>query len=167
MDNEAILILDTQDIENRLVRLAFQIYEENFEETEINICGIQGRGFILAEKIAKQLEKISPLKVNLTAIEIDKLHPNSKSVTLNPPLMNLSNQVVVLCDDVLYTGKTMAHATVPFLEAGVRKIQCLTLIDRNHLAFPVQPIFTGLSLSTTLQERVEVDFELGKVWLKE
>ena len=166
MPNEAVLILDSQDIENRLTRLAYQIYEENFGETEIFICGIDGRGYILAEKISKKLAEISHLKISLSRISIDKGNPKGKEVKMTPAA-DISNKVVVLCDDVLYTGRTMAYATIPLLEAGAKKLQCLTLIDRNHLAFPVQPAFTGLSLATTLQERVEVDFESGKVWLKE
>ena len=167
MQNEAVLILDSEDIDNRLTRLAYQVYEQNFGEKEIAICGIQGKGFILAEKIAEKLSKISPLKVSLSKVIINKDAPKSSEIKLEPAIADMQMKSVVLCDDVLYTGKTMAYAAIPFLEANVKMLQCLVLIHRNHLTFPVQPRFTGLSLATTLQERVEVDFDSGKVWLKE
>jgi pyrimidine operon attenuation protein/uracil phosphoribosyltransferase len=164
---EPILILDKEDISQKLNRLAYQVYEQNYGEESVLVCGIQGRGYILAARLAKTLESISPIKVMLAKVIVDKENPNRENIHLEPEIENIGSRSVILCDDVLYTGKTLAYAAMPFLEANVKKLQCLVLIHRNHLTFPIQPRFIGLSLATTLQERVEVDFEKEKVWLVE
>jgi pyrimidine operon attenuation protein/uracil phosphoribosyltransferase len=71
----------------------------------------------------------------------------------------LQKKVIILVDDVLNSGKTMMYALKPFLAADIKKIRTVVLIDRNHKRFPVAADFTGLSLSTTLQEHVSVEFD--------
>lgn len=163
---EPTLILNSSQIEKKLNRLAYQIYEQNFDEKSILICGIQPKGYLLAEKIYTILKEISPFSLELAAIEMDKQNPGRQNIKLQPEISDLQNKAVILCDDVLYTGRTLAYATLPFLEAGAKKLQCLVLIDRNHLNFPIHPTFTGLTLATTLQEHVNVNFEEGFVELR-
>jgi len=164
---EPTLILTKHEIEQKINRLAYQVYEYNFEEKELVICGIWSRGYTLAERIYAKLKEISPLKLQLIKIQYDKTNKRDSVIIVEPALQNLQEKAVIMCDDVLYTGKSMAYATVPFLNAGVRKLQCLVLIHRNHPTYPILPTFVGLSLATTLQEHVTVNMGAEeKVYLK-
>jgi pyrimidine operon attenuation protein/uracil phosphoribosyltransferase len=155
--NENILILDREQIEQKVNRMAYQIYEQNFDEKHIVVCGIVERGFLLARKIYDKLKEITDFELELCAVHVDKNNLKAKNITIDPNPGDLSQKSVILCDDVLYTGKTLAYAAIPFLEGGAKKLQCLVLIQRHHLNFPVQPTYIGMNLATTIQEHVTVN----------
>jgi pyrimidine operon attenuation protein/uracil phosphoribosyltransferase len=92
-------------------------------------------------------------------ILLDKENPAESAVVIEPMPSGLQNKVVIICDDVLYTGRTFAYAAVPFLKAAVKKLECLVLISRNHLSFPIYPAYIGMSLATTLKEHVRVSLQ--------
>ena len=156
-----ILILNHQQIEQKINRIAHEIYEYNFEEHEIVIAGIADRGYILAKKINEVLLKISPLKTKLLEIKIDKSNLKIEDTLLNVKREELKNKVVMLVDDVLNTGKTMIFALHPFLKYDIKKIATIVLVDRNHNLFPVRADYVGLSLATTLKEHISVEFMEG------
>jgi pyrimidine operon attenuation protein/uracil phosphoribosyltransferase len=153
---EPTLILSAEEIGQKINRLAYQIYENNFEEKQILVCGIAERGYQLAEKVYQKLKEISAFELELSKVVLDKDNLHADAISLEPSIQNLENKAVILCDDVLYTGKTLAYAAVPFLTANAKKLQCLVLIHRNHLHFPIQPTYIGMELATTLQEHVSV-----------
>lgn len=161
------LLLDEKQVLQRVNRLAYQIYEDNSSEAEIVLAGIAKSGYLLCERIASALQKISPLKVILAEVVIDKHSQESKEVKVSLPKAQLKGKVIILIDDVLNSGKTMMFALKPFLDAEIKKIRTVVLINRNHKRFPVAADFTGLSLSTTLKEHISVEFENGKTtaWL--
>ncbi|MGZ5244670.1 MAG: phosphoribosyltransferase family protein [Bacteroidia bacterium] len=156
---EPTLILDAEQISQKINRLAYQIYENNFDEEQLLICGIAERGYQLAQKVYEKLKEISPFALELSKVVIDKENLHADTISLQPKIQNLENKAVILCDDVLYTGKTLAYAAVPFLTSNAKKLQCLVLIHRNHLHFPIQPTYIGMELATTLQEHVSVKLE--------
>jgi pyrimidine operon attenuation protein/uracil phosphoribosyltransferase len=160
--NESILILNEAQIEQKINRLAFQIYEQNFEEKHLLVCGIAERGFLLAGKIYEKLKTIAGFEMQLCEVKLDKDNLHASKIKINPSPGDLKDKSVILCDDVLYTGKTLAYAAMPFLEGGAKKLQCLVLIQRNHLSFPVQPTYVGMSLATTIQEHVSVKLRGGE-----
>lgn len=165
MAAEPLLILDAAQIEQKLNRLAYQVYENNFDEKELLICGLAERGYFLAEQLYNILKDIVPFPISLHKVVLDKENLNGGENYLSPDA-KVKGKSVILCDDVLYTGRTLAYAAVPFLKGNVGKLQCLVLIHRNHLTFPVQPTYIGMSLATTLQEHVNVKFgEQGAVHL--
>jgi pyrimidine operon attenuation protein / uracil phosphoribosyltransferase len=155
--SEPLLILDAGQMRQKLNRLAYQVYENNFDEKELLICGLAERGYQLAEELYAILKKIVPFPISLHKVVLDKEKPDSSAVSLEPD-DKVKGKSVILCDDVLYTGRTLAYAALPFLKGNVKKLQCLVLIHRNHLTFPVQPTYIGMSLATTLQEHVNVKF---------
>ena len=159
---ENILILNGAQIEQKINRLAFQIYENNFDEKHVVVCGIAERGFLLARKIYEKLQAIADFEVQLCEVKLDKDNLHASEIKINPSPGDLKDKSVILCDDVLYTGKTLAYASMPFLEGGAKKLQCLVLIQRNHLTFPVQPTYIGMNLATTLQEHVSVKLKAGE-----
>ncbi len=156
-------ILNDQQVKQMLKRIAYQVYERNFDERELIIAGISGRGLEVAQMLLDQLAAISGLKLALLEVKVDKDGPKEGSVTLGNQDIKLANKTVILVDDVLNTGRTMVYALLPFLRAGSRRIQTAVLVDRNHKSFPVSADYIGMSLSTTLQEHVTVTLERKKV----
>jgi len=157
---EKSLVLDKSQVKQKIKRIAFEIYENNFKEKSIVLGGIDGQGYSLAELIADALKSISPLSVQLVKVTLDKLAPQQSDVTVNCEEKEFRKKCIVLVDDVLNTGKTIAFGMKPFLSVEVRKIEVAVLVNRSHTLFPILPTYTGFELSTTLNERVEV--VLGK-----
>ena len=102
------------------------------------------------------------LKVSLIQIEVDKENP--VNIVLTPALSreSLKDQIVIVVDDVLNSGKTLMYSLRPFLDADMRKIRTVLLVDRDHKRYPVEADFVGITLSTTLQEHIRVDFTPGQ-----
>lgn len=157
------LILDQSQIEQKITRMAYEMYEQNFEEQELVLAGIYQNGYTLAQRLAAKLESISPIKVQLIKVQLNKTAPLEAPVNLTPQDTNLSGKVVVLVDDVLNTGKTLAYTLNTFLPQNPKKVEIATLIDRHHPMYPVAATYTGYSLATTLQERVNVVLEENEV----
>ena len=152
-------ILSNTDIQQKINRLSFQLLEDCFQEKEIFVGGIKGNGEILAKQITKIVEKNSDVKAHLFSIEINKKEPWSEPIILNIEKTKVKNGYIVLVDDVLNSGKTMQYALKELLEFPTKAIKTLALVDRKHRRFPIKADFVGLSLSTTLKERVEVDLK--------
>src|ERR1022692_1776493 len=99
--HENILILTEEQIKQKINRLAYQIYEQNFDEGHVLICGIADRGYLLAKKIYERLSKIAGFQLQLCEITLDKDHPKTNEITITPNPGDLTNKSVILCDDVL------------------------------------------------------------------
>ena len=154
-------VLDSVQIEQKINRLAYQLYENNYEEKEVYIAGIAERGFLLAERIAKVLRSISNLKVHLGKIKIDKKDPMNTAIECTLDDKKLPGEVVLLVDDVVNSGRTLVYAVNYFLQFPLKKLRTIVLIDRKHNNFPVKVDYVGISLSTTLQEHVSVELGNG------
>lgn len=152
------LILNDKQIKHRIERLAYQIFEDNHAEKEIIIAGIAKTGYIFAQKIEKALNKISSAKTILIKITVDKDKPLHTTIEDGFSEKTLKNKVVILVDDVLNSGKTMIYAMRTFLNADVKKIRTVLLVDRDHKRYPIAADYVGLTLSTTLREHVSVEF---------
>ncbi len=159
------IILDSVTLRHKIRRIAFQIYESNINEHEIVIAGIEKNGFVFAERLVAQLNEISPLKIALCKVVVDKKHPLSPVQTSLTPA-EYQNKSLVLADDVLNSGTTLMYAVKHFLDAPLKQFKTVVLINRNHKKFPVKADFKGVSLSTSLQEHVEVDFRKEEVYLE-
>ncbi|HXB93061.1 MAG TPA: phosphoribosyltransferase family protein [Puia sp.] len=161
-------ILTEAVAEKKLRRMAYEILENNPGEKELILAGIRESGSVIARNIQRLLQEIagSRLSVQLISITLDKKMPSAVTLSGSP---DFTDAVIIVIDDVANSGKTLLYALKPFLEFHPRKIESLVLVERTHKAFPVQPDYTGLSLSTTLQEHiyVEVDGDLVKgAWLE-
>ena len=152
------IILNHLEIEHKIKRISYQIFETFAEEDEVILAGISNNGYIFAKKISIILKSISGLKVTLCEIKIDKQNPFSE-ITTSIPVELYINKSIVLVDDVLNSGTTLIYGVKHFLETPVKKIKTAFLVDRNHKKFPVKADFKGISLSTSLKEHVNVVFE--------
>lgn len=152
------LILNAEDIQIKIKRIALQIIENSIHEEEIVIAGIAKNGFVLAELIAKDIQTISDLKIQICEVKIDKKNPLNKiEASLSPE--SYKNKTLILVDDVLNSGTTLIYACKYFLEVPLKQFKTAVLVDRNHKKFPIKADFKGISLSTSLNEMVEVSFE--------
>jgi len=152
------IILTHQEIEHKIKRIAYQIYETFVEEESIVIAGIASNGYVLAEKLATVLKTISPLNIILCEVKVDKQNPNSEIKT-SISKEDYQNKGIVLVDDVLNSGSTLMYGVKHFLDVPLQKFKTAVLVDRNHKKFPIKVDFKGISLSTSSHEHVSVVFE--------
>lgn len=157
------IILNNLEIEHKIRRIAYQIYETFVDENEIVIAGIASNGFIFAKKLASALEEISTLKVLLCEVRIDKQNPAS-TITTSLSKEEYQNKGLILVDDVLNSGTTLVYGVKHFLDVPLKKLKTAVLVDRNHKKYPVKADFKGISLSTSLLEHVQVVFEDGNAY---
>jgi pyrimidine operon attenuation protein/uracil phosphoribosyltransferase len=155
MSDKKILILNSQQIQQKIDRIAYQILEDNFDEKEILIAGILPRGNHLAERLKVILDKIAPFTSRLLTIELDKQSSTLQAKT-NFDVQDCKNKVIVLVDDVLNSGKTLAYGFGVFLDVPLKKLRTVVLVDRNHKNFPVTTDYAGVALSTVIKEHVDV-----------
>ena len=153
-------VLDANQIGQKVRRMASEIYENNFKEKAIVLAGIDGQGYEFAKLLGKQLGDISPIKVRIIKVSLDKAAPQQSEVSIDCDVKELLKKVIVLVDDVLNTGRTLAYGMKPFLDIEVTKIEVAVLVNRSHTMFPILPTYTGHAFTTTLNDHVEV--VLGK-----
>jgi pyrimidine operon attenuation protein/uracil phosphoribosyltransferase len=160
MASTETVILSKEEIAHKLKRIAYQIYEANISQEEVVIAGIKANGYIFAEKLKTAVEKISPIKVTLCKVTMDKKNPiNSITTSLKPEAYQ--NKSLLLVDDVLHSGTTLIYAVKHFLEVPLKQFKTAVLVDRNHKKYPIKADYKGISLSTSINENVAVIFESG------
>ncbi|WP_372918504.1 phosphoribosyltransferase family protein [Salegentibacter sp.] len=157
---KGVLILTHEQIQHKIKRIAYQIYENNLEEKEIVLAGISKNGYEFAQRLKKWLEEISSLKISLCEVKIDKKNPLNP-VTTSLESSDYKDKSIILADDVLNSGTTLIYGVKHFLEVPLKQFQTAVLVDRNHKKYPVKADFKGISLSTSLQETVKLSFEKG------
>lgn len=148
-------ILTADQLHQKIRRIAFQIYENNFDEPALVLAGVAGEGFVFAQALRLELRQIAPMPVSLLQIVLDKTQSAQPIVQVLPDV-DFRDKVVVIADDVLNSGRTLAFALQAFLGVPIRKLQVAVLVDRNHPRYPVAADYRGYALSTTLAEHVEV-----------
>ncbi len=152
-------ILDGTSINQKIKRLAWQVYEENLSEKDMVIIGISERGLILANRIGPIIQDISKIKIKISQLNLDKDNPYNKDVLLDMEVEEYKNKVVLLVDDVLNSGKTLMYASKHFLTTPLKRLAIMVLVDRNHNRYPIKADYVGLSLATTLKEYINVKLE--------
>jgi pyrimidine operon attenuation protein/uracil phosphoribosyltransferase len=154
------LVLNGNQVIQKIRRIAYEIYENNFSEKSVVLAGIDGQGYALAKILEKELKSISTLTVSIVKVTLDKLAPVQSEVTIDAPPKLLKKKCVILVDDVLNTGRTLAYALKPFAAIEIKKIEVAVLVNRSHTLFPIVPTYSGYELATTLTDHVEV--KVGK-----
>ncbi|MCL5129686.1 phosphoribosyltransferase family protein [Algibacter sp. L4_22] len=152
------IILNHTEINHKIRRIAFQIYESNMDETEVILAGIDSNGYILAKKLKLVLQKISDINVSLCKVSIDKKNPWQEIKTSMDP-EDYKNKSIVLVDDVLNSGTTLIYGVKHFLNVPLKQFKTAVLVNRNHKKYPVKADYKGISLSTSLHEHVNVILE--------
>ena len=155
-------ILDYHLVKKKIRRISLQIIESNSIDDEIIIAGIENNGYIIAKKICNEIKKISEKKIQLCCIKIDKKNPR-KEITVSLVEEQYENKSVVIVDDVLNSGSTLMYAVKYFLDTKLKKLKTAVLVDRNHKKYPIKADYKGLSLSTSIQNHVEVSINDNEI----
>ena len=155
-------ILTNSQIKRKIKRISLQIIESNIEEKEVVLAGIEQNGFLIAKELNKMITEFSNLNIKLCSLKIDKKNPlNNISTSLNSS--EYKNKSIVVVDDVLNSGSTLMYAVKHFLDTELRQLKTAVLVDRNHKKFPIKVDFKGVSLSTSIQNHVKVQFDKNSI----
>lgn len=154
-------ILNHEDIQNKIRRIAYQIYESNVSENEIILAGVALNGYVIAERLKVILEEVSDIKCTLCKVTMNKTAPLG-TVETSLYAKDYQDKSLILIDDVLNSGTTLIYGVKHFLEVPLKQFKTAVLVNRNHKKYPVKADYKGISLSTSLQERVKVRFKPGK-----
>ena len=155
-------ILTNSQIKRKIKRISLQIIESNIEEKEVVLAGIEQNGFLIAKELNKMISELSNLNIKLCSLKIDKKNPlNNISTSLNSS--EYKNKSIVVVDDVLNSGSTLMYAVKHFLDTELRQLKTTVLVDRNHKKFPIKADFKGVSLSTSIQNHVKVQFDKNSI----
>jgi pyrimidine operon attenuation protein/uracil phosphoribosyltransferase len=160
---KSTLIMDAKTIERALTRIAHEIVEKNKGAENMAIIGIQNRGAYLAERIAKLIEKIEGVAVPLGLMDIT-LYRDDVQTKLEQPVVqkteimfDVKDKVIILVDDVLYTGRTVRAALDQIIDFGrPRHIHLAVLVDRGHRELPIRADYVGKNIPTAREDRVNV-----------
>lgn len=163
MPQNKILILNSQQVYQKINRISYQIYEDNYSEDEIIIVGIANKGYLLATKLVAQLKKISKCKIILAKLTINKDNPIDNNGKLDISPDKLTDKVIILVDDVLNSGKALIYGVKYLLDFPIKKMSTAVLVDRNHKKYPIGTHYVGLSLSTTLQNHISLEFNKSEI----
>jgi len=155
-----VLLLDSNRIRRKILRMAWQIWEYNSDRSSICLIGIAEGGYAIAQLLADHLSAISPLKVNILRLEMSKRAPVDTPIKLSGPIEDSS---LVLVDDVANSGRTLLYALQPLMKAAPEKVLIAVLVDRKHKSFPLSPDIIGHQVATTIQENISVQFDQGQI----
>ncbi len=163
---EKAKVLNQQDIKKVLYRLAHEILEKNQDPAELVLIGIQTRGVYLAKRLKEIIKNIEKIDIPLGVLDITLYRDDLTTIGETPLVketkidFDLNNKVVILVDDVLFTGRTVRCALDEIVDFGrPKKIELLVLIDRGHRELPIRADFVGKNLPTSKKELVEVRLE--------
>jgi pyrimidine operon attenuation protein / uracil phosphoribosyltransferase len=150
-------LLTATQIRQKTERIALEILEHNFHETELILAGINNNGARFAERLREPLLRRAPhLTLTVANIRLNPAAPVAHPITLSLPVAQVEGKVVIIIDDVANTGRTAYYALRPLLDVLCKKVEIAVLVDRKHKSFPAQPDYVGLSLATTLRETIDV-----------
>ncbi len=164
--NLKAVIMKSEDIDRALIRLAHQILEKNGGTDNLCFIGIKTRGVPLARRLAKNVEQITGVKMPVGELDITLYRDDLSKVALDPVInqtsipFSIDEKVIVLVDDVIYTGRTVRAALDALVDVGrPAKIQLCVLIDRGHSELPIKANFVGKNIPTSKSEVVAVNLE--------
>ena len=156
-------VLDASDISRALTRLAHEIIERTHDAQNLTLMGIPTRGAALANRLAEKISQIQGADVPVGAIDVTmfrddlRLRPARALLPTKIPAEGIDGRLVVLVDDVLYSGRTIRAALDALSEHGrPQAVQLAVLVDRGHRELPIRADYVGKNLPTSSQEVVRV-----------
>ena len=157
------VILNSNQIVQKIKRLSYELYENNLEEKKVILLGINSNGNILSNRIKKNLDNLFPVNIESYNLKVDV--NNSTFNKLGLERDSLNGKVVIIVDDVLNSGKTIAYSINLILPFFPKKIEVAVLVDRSHKNFPILAKYSGVKLNTTINEHVKIDFKKNEGYL--
>lgn len=157
-------IMDSDEVKRTLVRMAHEITEKNKGVKNLCLVGIKRRGIPLAKQLAENIKQIENVEIPCGTIDIAFYRDDLSNINETPIIsetnipFDVTDKIIVLVDDVIYTGRTVRAAIDGIFDHGrPAKIQLAALIDRGHRELPIRPDFVGKSLPTSQNETVSVN----------
>jgi len=158
-------LMSASEIERTLVRLAHEIVEKSNGSEDLTLIGIKRRGVPLAERLGKLISGIEKRSVDTGMLDIQFYRDDLSTADVRPVVTpgslgcDVEGRDVVLCDDVLYTGRTIRAALDALFDHGrPRRVQLAVLIDRGHRELPIEATYVGRHVPTSSREIIEVKF---------
>jgi len=158
-------LMSASEIERTLVRLAHEIVEKSNGSEDLALIGIKRRGIPLAERLARLISGIEKHPVDTGSLDIQFYRDDLSTAGIRPVVkpgsigFNVEGRDVVICDDVLYTGRTVRAALDALFDHGrPRRVQLCVLIDRGHRELPIEATYVGKHVPTSSREIIEVKF---------
>ncbi|MBP6183560.1 MAG: phosphoribosyltransferase [Saprospiraceae bacterium] len=153
-------ILNDRQIGQKIRRLSIEIAEQNWEETELVLIGINNNGLHFAQLLQDELTSYLPeVQISKVNLRMNPANPIETPAYCEYPMDRLANKPIILVDDVANTGRTLFYAFRPLLDVMTKKIQIAVLVDRKHKIYPVHVDYLGLSLATTFNEHIDVQLK--------
>ena len=159
-------IMDKDQMERSLQRMAHEIIEQNRGLEKIRLVGIRSRGVPLAERLSSYLKLISNQEVPVGILDITLYRDDLSTISHQPVIkgsavdFDIEDAVVVLVDDVLYTGRTVRAAIEALMDFGrPKQIQLAVLIERGHRELPIKADYVGKNVPTSKEEIIKVSLE--------
>jgi pyrimidine operon attenuation protein / uracil phosphoribosyltransferase len=159
-------LMSASEIERTLVRLAHEIVEKSNGSEDLALVGIKRRGVPLAERLGKLIASIEKRPVDTGVLDIQFYRDDLSTAGARPVVtpgsigFSVEGRDVVICDDVLYTGRTVRAALDALFDHGrPRRVQLAVLIDRGHRELPIEATYVGKSVPTSSREIIEVKFQ--------
>lgn len=163
MSSETTEVMDQKKVQRALMRIAHEIIERNSGAERIVIIGIKTRGDYLADRVAENIKKVEDVDVPVGYMDItfyrDDVHTRFEQPEVHKTeiIFPIDGKVVILVDDVLYTGRTIRAALDQVIDFGRPKaIQLAVLVDRGHRELPIKADYVGKNIPTSLSDDVEV-----------
>jgi pyrimidine operon attenuation protein/uracil phosphoribosyltransferase len=159
-------LMSASEIERTLVRLAHEVVEKSNGCDGMVLVGIKRRGVPLAQRLATLISSIEKRPVETGVLDIQFYRDDLSTADVRPVVTegaigcDITGKDVVLCDDVLYTGRTIRAALDALFDHGrPRRVQLAVLIDRGHRELPIQATYVGRHVPTSSREIIEVKFQ--------
>ena len=163
---EKAQLMDDKAMARAITRVSHEIIEKNKGIEDVVSVGIKTRGVPIANRIAKKIESIEGQSINTGEVDITLYRDDLKEVNADPVIngsnikFDINDKVVVLVDDVLYTGRTVRAALDAIMDIGRPKsIQLAVLVDRGHRELPIRADYVGKNVPTSKNEIISVMLE--------
>lgn len=163
------VVIDSEHFIRSLKRLTHEIIEKNDNINDVVLIGIKKKGYPIAQEIKKYIKAFENIDVVCEGIDISSYRDDYKKTfdSTNKLNINVDNKVVILVDDVLYTGRSVRAAMDFIIDHGrPSKIKLAVFVDRGHRELPIRADFVGKNIPTSKEELVVCDFENKQVILK-
>jgi pyrimidine operon attenuation protein/uracil phosphoribosyltransferase len=157
------IIMNTADIRRTLARISHEIIERNKSTQYLVLIGMRTRGVPLANRLAANIEGFEGVKIPVGALDISLYRDDLSSLELQPVVrstnipVNTDNKVIILVDDVLYTGRSTRAAMDALIDLGrPHSIQLAVLVDRGHRELPIRADYVGKNMPSSKHEEIQV-----------
>ena len=152
--NSQNIILDYLDVENKIKRISLEVIEDNIDQSKLIFFGVSTNGKIIAKKIIDFINKNSKIESQLIGVEIDS---DSNKILAFDKEFKANNLSLVIVSDVSQSARTLQLIISNLILKNPLKIKTAVMVNRDHSLFPVKINFSGLNLSTSVNERVDVE----------